>query len=63
MSNLDLDELADELADFEPAQKKQAAFTPREELNIACFEAIERFYEEHGRLLQHCQTARIFVWL
>lgn len=53
MSDLDLDELAGELADFAPAKKKQATYTPREERIIAGFEDIERFYEEHGRLPVH----------
>lgn len=50
MSDLDLDELAGELADFAPAAKKQSTYTPREERIIAGFEDIERFFEEHGRL-------------
>lgn len=60
MSDLDLDELAGELADFAPAKKKQAAYTAREERIIAGFEDIERFYEEHGRLPQHGEDRDIF---
>lgn len=60
MSDLDLDELAGELADFAPAKKKQATYTPREERAIAGFEDIERFYEEHGRLPQHGEDRDIF---
>jgi hypothetical protein len=60
MSDLDLDQLADELADFAPAQKKQATYTSREERIIAGFEDIERFYEEHGRLPQHGEERDIF---
>lgn len=60
MSELDLDELAGELADFAPAKKKQATYTPREERIIAGFEDIERFYEEHGRLPQHGEDRDIF---
>ena len=60
MSDLDLDELAGELADFAPAKKKQATYTPREERIIAGFEDIERFYEEHGRLPQHGEDRDIF---
>ncbi len=60
MSDLDLDALADELADFAPAAKKQASYTPREERIIAGFEDIERFYEEHGRLPQHGEERDIF---
>lgn len=60
MSDLDLDELAGELADFAPAKKKQSTYTPREERIIAGFEDIERFYEEHGRLPQHGEDRDIF---
>lgn len=60
MSDLDLDELADELADFAPAQKKQASYTPREERVIAGFEDIERFFETHGRLPTHGEDRDIF---
>ncbi|WP_421852663.1 GIY-YIG nuclease family protein [Novosphingobium sp.] len=60
MSELDLDALADELADFAPAAKKQASYTPREERIIAGFEDIERFYEEHGRLPLHGEDRDIF---
>lgn len=60
MTDLDLDELAGELADFAPAKKKQTAYTPREERIIAGFEDIERFYEQHGRLPQHGEGLDIF---
>lgn len=60
MSDLDLDELAGELADFAPTKKKQATYTPREERIIAGFEDIERFYEEHGRVPQHGEDRDIF---
>jgi hypothetical protein len=60
MSDLDLDELAGELADFAPAKKKQAAYTAREERIIAGFEDIERFYEENQRLPQHGEDRDIF---
>jgi hypothetical protein len=60
MSDLDLDELAGELADFAPAKKKHGTYTPREERIIAGFEDIERFYEEHGRLPQHGEDRDIF---
>ena len=60
MSDLDLDELAGELADFAPTRKKQATYTPREERIIAGFEDIERFYEEHARLPQHGEDRDIF---
>jgi hypothetical protein len=60
MSEFDLDELADELADFAPAAKKQATYTAREERIIAGFEDIVRFYEEHGRPPQHGEGRDIF---
>lgn len=60
MPDLDLDDLAGELADFAPAQKKQSAYTAREERIIAGFEDIERFYEEHDRLPQHGEDLDIF---
>lgn len=60
MPDLDLDELAGELADFAPAKKKQATYTPREERVIAGFEDIERFYEEHGRAPLHGEERDIF---
>ncbi len=60
MSDLDLDELAGELADFAPAKKKQATYTSREERIIAGFEDIERFYEEHERLPVHGEDRDIF---
>ena len=60
MPDLDLDNLADELADFAPAKNKQATYTPREERIIAGFEDIERFYDEHGRSPQHGEERDIF---
>lgn len=60
MSGPDLDELAGELADFAPAKKNQAAYTPREERIIAGFEDIERFFEEHGRAPLHGEDRDIF---
>lgn len=60
MSELDLDDLAGELADFAPAKKKQAAYTAREERIIAGFEDIVRFFEEHGRVPQHGEDRDIF---
>jgi hypothetical protein len=60
MSDFDLDDLAGELADFAPAQKKQTTYTAREERVIAGFEDIERFYEEHGRLPEHGEGKDIF---
>ncbi|ABD24713.1 conserved hypothetical protein [Novosphingobium aromaticivorans DSM 12444] len=56
----DLDELANELADFAPSKKKQATYAPREERIIAGFEDIERFFEENGRLPAHGENRDIF---
>lgn len=56
----DLDELADELADFAPSKKKQATYAPREERIIAGFEDIERFFEENGRQPAHGENRDIF---
>ena len=47
---LSLDELADELAEFNPKEKKKEAATPEDERIIAGFEDIERFFEKKGRL-------------
>lgn len=60
MDKLDLDELAAELADFAPTEKKQSTYTPREERIIAGFEDIEHFFEEHGRQPQHGVGLDIF---
>lgn len=60
MHEFDLDELASELADFAPAQKKQSTYTPREERTVAGFEDIVRFYQEHDRLPQHGEERDIF---
>ena len=59
MSDLDLDELRDELADFaQPA--KQVGHSPREERIIAGFEEIQRFVEQHARAPQHGEDRDIF---
>ena len=60
MPENDLDELANELADFAPAKKKQSTYTLTEERIIAGFEDIERFFEEHGRLPEHGEGHDIF---
>lgn len=59
MTNLDLDELAAELADFAPPEKKGGR-SPREERVIAGFEEIQRFAETHGRAPQHGEDRDIF---
>lgn len=59
MSNSDIDELATELADFAPPEKKQKR-PPREERVIAGFEEIQSFTERHGRPPQHGEDRDIF---
>jgi hypothetical protein len=59
MSDPDLDELAEELAEFEVADKKGGR-SPREDRVIAGFEDIQRFVEKHGHLPQHGEARDIF---
>ena len=59
MSDLDLDELRDELAGFAQPEKKVGR-SPREERIIAGFEEIQRFTDEHGRAPQHGEDRDIF---
>lgn len=59
MSDLDLDDLRAELADFAQPEKKGGR-TPREERIIAGFEEIQRFVDEHGREPQHGEERDIF---
>ncbi len=59
MSDPDLDELAEELAEFDVPEKKGGR-SPREERVIAGFEDIQRFVEEHGRAPQHGEDRDIF---
>ncbi|MHB2266827.1 GIY-YIG nuclease family protein [Aliihoeflea sp. PC F10.4] len=59
MSDLDLDELRDELADFAQPEKKVGR-GPREERIIAGFEEIQRFTDEHGRAPQHGEDRDMF---
>ncbi len=58
-SDLNLDELANDLADFAPPEKKSGR-TPREERIIAGFEEIQRFVDEHGCGPQHGEDRDIF---
>lgn len=58
-SDLDLDELAEELADFAPAEKAGGR-SAREERIIAGFEDIQRFVEQHGRAPLHGEGRDIF---
>jgi len=57
--DLDLEELAADLADFAP-QDKKGGRSPREERIIAGFEEIQRFAEAHGRAPAHGESNDIF---
>ena len=59
MTDLDLDDLRDELNDFAVPEKKGGR-SPREERIIAGFEEIQRFTEQHGRAPQHGEDRDIF---
>ncbi len=59
MSNSDLDDLAAELAEFAPPEKKNGR-PASEERVIAGFEEIQRFAEQHGRAPQHGEDRDIF---
>ena len=59
MSDLDLDELRDELADFAQPEKKGGR-SPREERIIAGFEEIQRFVEKSGHAPRHGEDGDIF---
>jgi hypothetical protein len=59
MSDFDLDELRDELADFAQPEKKGGR-SPREERIIAGFEEIKRFVEKNGHPPRHGEDGDIF---
>lgn len=59
MSDLDLDDLRSELAEFAQPEKK-CGYTAREERVIAGFEEIQRFVDEHGRPPRHGEDHDIF---
>lgn len=59
MSDLDLDDLRSELAEFAQPEKK-AGRSPREQRVIAGFEEIQRFVEQNGRAPQHGEDRDIF---
>lgn len=59
MSDLDLDDLRNELAEFARPEKKIGR-SPREERIVAGFEEIQRFVEQHGRAPQHGEDRDIF---
>ncbi|MEC9346260.1 MAG: GIY-YIG nuclease family protein [Pseudomonadota bacterium] len=56
---VDLDELAEELSEFDKPEKS-AGRSPREERIIAGFEDVQRFVEKHGRAPQHGEDRDIF---
>lgn len=59
MSDIDLDELRSELADFaEPTKREERS--PRQERIIAGFEEIQRFFDKHSRAPQHGEGRDIF---
>jgi hypothetical protein len=58
-SDIDLDDLAAELADFAAPDKKTGR-SAREERIIAGFEDIQRFVEQHGRTPRHGEDRDIF---
>ena len=59
MSNSDLDDLAAELAEFAPPEKKNGR-PASEERVIAGFEEIQHFTEQHGHAPQHGEDRDIF---
>lgn len=59
MSELDDDDLASELAEFAPPEKKGGR-PPREERIIAGFEDIQRFVDAHGQPPRHGEERDIF---
>ncbi len=59
MSDLDLDELRAELADF-AQREKPVGRSPREERIIAGFEEIQRFVDQHGHPPRHGEGLDIF---
>lgn len=59
MSDFDLDELRDELADFAQPDKKGGR-SPRDERIIAGFEEIQRFVEKNGHAPRHGEGGDIF---
>lgn len=56
---IDLDALAEQLADFAPPEKKTGR-SAREERIIAGFEEIQRFVDEHGHAPRHGEERDIF---
>jgi hypothetical protein len=59
MCDPDLDDLAAELSEFAPPEKKGGR-SPHDERVIAGFEEIQRFVDKHGRAPQHGEDKDIF---
>lgn len=59
MSDPDLDELAEELAEFAEPERKGGR-SPREKRIIAGFEEVQRFVDKHARVPQHGEDRDIF---
>lgn len=59
MSSSDLDDLAAELAEFAPSERKDGRLASQERV-IAGFEEIQRFTEKQGRAPQHGEDRDIF---
>ena len=59
MTDIDLDELAEELSDFDTPEKRGGQ-SPREERIIAGFEEVQRFVEQHGHAPRHGEDQDIF---
>ncbi len=59
MTDIDLNQLAEELADYDTT-KARTSRSPREERIVAGFEDIQRFVDEIGRVPQHGEERDIF---
>ena len=59
MTDLDLDSLASELAEFDSPERKGGR-PPHEERIIAGFEDIQRFVEDQGRVPEYGEAMDIF---
>ena len=59
MTDINLDDLREELDEYKEPEKKGGR-TSREERIIAGFEDIQRFFEAHGRVPQHGEELDIF---
>ena len=60
MTNVDLDALANELAEFDVAERKEENLLPQEQRIISGFEDIQNFVEEHGRVPEFADKRDIF---